>query len=236
MTGFSIVELLVTMAIVLLIAGALLGAVRPAREAFDRVPAELDLQQRARTALDAIAQPLRSAVIATVSADGTTLTAVAAVVQGGQGILSAAQANPSAPLFLSTSPCPNIKDVCGFVAGATAMVRDGAGNSDVFTVASVSPGTRSLTPNRALSRAYNGDSTISEVDYYAFRLAAQSDGSYSLVRETYAGAVQPIVDFVSDLAFARGHDAIGVSIRVHPTVPSIPARDFRSSLALRYPS
>ena len=49
------------MAIMLLIAGALAGVVQPARAAFDRVPAELDLQQRGRTAIDVMSQALRSA-------------------------------------------------------------------------------------------------------------------------------------------------------------------------------
>ncbi len=235
--GFSIVELLVTLTIVLLIAGALLAAVRPARQAFDRVPAELDLQQRGRTALDAIAQPLRSALIADVSDDGTTLTAITVVPQSGQGVLSAAQVDPAAPLALSTFYCPNIKDVCGFSAGVTAMVLDGQGVFDVFTIAAVSAANRTLAANRVLSRAYGKGTIVSAVDYSKFSLAVQSDGSFSLVRETYAGAVQPIVDFVSDLTFARGAGGVDVSIRVHPAdgKSSIPPHDFKSLIALRYP-
>ena len=44
--GFTIVELLIGMAITLLLAGALAGAVQPARDAFERLPAALESLQR----------------------------------------------------------------------------------------------------------------------------------------------------------------------------------------------
>ena len=52
LAGFTVIELLIALAIVTLLAGALAGVAQPAREVFDRVPAELDLQQRGRTAID----------------------------------------------------------------------------------------------------------------------------------------------------------------------------------------
>ena len=60
-TGFSIVELLIAMTITVLIAGAIAGVAPQARAAFERVPAELDMQQRGRTAIDVLSQALRSA-------------------------------------------------------------------------------------------------------------------------------------------------------------------------------
>ena len=45
----------------MLLAGALAGLAQPAREVFDRVPAELELQQRGRTAIDVISNAVRSA-------------------------------------------------------------------------------------------------------------------------------------------------------------------------------
>src|SRR5689334_13988891 len=60
--GFTLIELLIAMTITMLIAGALAGVVQPARAAFDRVPAELELQQRGRTAIDVLSQALRASV------------------------------------------------------------------------------------------------------------------------------------------------------------------------------
>jgi hypothetical protein len=57
---FTLIELLIAMTITLLIAGAVASVAPPSRKAFDRVPAELDLRQRGRTAIDALSQALRS--------------------------------------------------------------------------------------------------------------------------------------------------------------------------------
>ena len=59
--GFTVIELLIALAIVMSIAGLLAQVVEPARAAFDRVPAELDLQQRGRTAIDVLTRAVRSA-------------------------------------------------------------------------------------------------------------------------------------------------------------------------------
>ena len=56
-------------------------------------------------------------------------------------------------------------------------------------------------PAQMLSRAYPEGAVLVEVDRFIFSLKEQPDGSYSLVRKTAAGAVQPLVDFVSGLAF-----------------------------------
>ena len=78
------------------------------------------------------------------------------------------------------------------------MIVDGLGHYDVFQVAATVAAARLLTPSRALSQSYPAGSAIVEVDEHTFRLGAQPDGSYALIRETAAGAIQPIVDFVAD--------------------------------------
>src|ERR1051325_3455490 len=59
--GFTLIELLIAVAITLLIAGAWAGVRPAARAAFDRLPAELEMQQRGRTAIDTLSQALRAA-------------------------------------------------------------------------------------------------------------------------------------------------------------------------------
>lgn len=232
MRGFTILELLVAMTIVLLIAGALAAVAAPARQTFDTVPAELDLQQRGRTAIDAITQQLRSSLV--VSGDQHKLTVAVPTAQGGQGLLIVDQAGESAPIALATSGCPNIADVCGFTSGTTAIIRNAAGQSDTFTILATSAAARTLTPDHALSRLYHADDVVTAVDTYSFSLEAQADGSFTLIRETAAGAIQPIVDLVSDLSFAIAAPRIGLSIRVHPTASMrVPPRVFTASVALR---
>jgi len=228
--GFTIVELLIAMTIAMLIAGAIAGATPPARDAFERVPADLDLQQRGRTAIDALSQALRSAgknvtataslgpltdLLPAVSVAGedesglfTELTAIIPVPGAAQGLLAVDQSSPGASMTLAFDSCPNIEDICGFTPGSTVVVADGAGHYDVFSIRATNAGARSLTPARSLSRSYPAGSVIVEADQLTFGLARQPDGSYSLNRTTAAGAVQPVVDFVNGLAFGvSGRDA-----------------------------
>ena len=54
------------------------------------------------------------------------------------------------------------------------------------------------------------------------------------MRQTGAGAIQPMVDRVSDLAFAINGGRVDVSLRVHSSVGSLgPPRSFNTSIALR---
>jgi type II secretory pathway pseudopilin PulG len=267
--GFTVIELLIAMMLTLLVAGALANVAQPARAAFDRVPAELDLQQRGRTAIDALSQALRSTgknvaatdqlgslsdLLPTVSVSDpdesgafTALTVIAPVADAAQGVLSADQPGPGAAITLAPRHCPSVRDVCGFVTGSTAVIAGGDGDYDVFTIAATNVGARLVTPARALSRSYPAGSVMIEADEFTFSLAAQADGSNSMIRRTAAGAIQPMVDFVSGLSFhATGRAApagffqieqVEVSIRVEPAGESLrhlmTDRVFRASIWLR---
>ena len=267
--GFTIIELLIAMTITLLIAGAIAAAAPPARDAFERVPADLDLQQRGRTAIDALSQALRSAgknvaateslqpfsdLLPSVSVEGedesgffTELTVIVPVPDAAQGLLALDQPAPGAAMTLAIEHCPDVKDACGFTPGSTAVVADGAGHFDVFTIGATNAGARRITPVSALSRSYAAGSVIVEADQLTFGLAEQPDGRYSLIRTTAAGAVQPIVDFVNGLWFdVIGRDAAAgffqiqqVDIWLSVEAPTdslrrvIPDRVFRTSIRLR---
>jgi prepilin-type N-terminal cleavage/methylation domain-containing protein len=219
--GFSLVELLIALTICAVISGSIAAVVPPARAIFERTPAELDLQQRARTAIDAIVVAIRAAgadVIASgelgplaaivpavipleVDADGTgfsKLKVIAPRASPAQGTLAQHQAGPNGELVLAPSGCPEVEVVCGFTNGATALIADGSGRFDVFTIASATAAYR-LMPSRPLFPPYAAGSIVAEVDVFIFQLTAQPDGSQTLARVTAAGAVQPIVDRVTRL-------------------------------------
>ena len=268
--GFSVIELTIALGVIISIAAAVAQLTPQARIAFDRVPADLDLQQRGRTAIDVMSQALRSAgrdvaassaigslseVLPTVSvadspAAGSafrTLTVTAPLVDGAQGVLDVDQAGSAAPITLAATPCPNVGDVCGFAPGTIAMIVSGDGSYDVFAIATTLAEARWVTPDRALSRAYGAGSVLVEIERDTFRLAEQPNGSRSLIRETAAGAVQPIVDFVTDLSFdVQGEDVpagffrsrqVAVSIRVQAQTESlrrlVPDRVFTTAIRLR---
>lgn len=258
--GFTVIELLIATAIVLSIAGLLAQVVEPGRAAFDRVPAELDLQQRGRTVVEVITRAVRSAG-ADVAATGqlgtfaaivpaialsdpdesgerfAALTVLAPVVNGAQGTLEIDQGGAAASLTLATTTCPNVRDVCGFNPGMTAVIADGAGRHDVFIVASTIAGSRALIPDRLFSIAYPAGAAVVQIDRHHYALAAQSDGSFSLLRETAAGAGQPVVDYVSDLSFRSSGHAVDVAVTVQAANEAlrrvITGRVFRTSIKWR---
>lgn len=239
--GFMLVELLVALAIMLLIAGAIAAAAPAARAVFDRVPVELEMQQRGRTALDTLSTALRSAdriSVAGLDEDGgySELTAVIPVANGAQGVVAQDQSTPAASLMLATSPCPNVTTLCGFVAGSVAMIAD-ADHDDVFIVSSVNAVTRFIAPDRALSHTYLAGSTVAEVQQSTFGLDQQPDGTYTFRRITAAGAVQPIVDFISSLVFTVDNDRVDILVTVRaPTEmlrKAITDRTFRTSIRVR---
>lgn len=268
-TGFSLIELLIAMTVTILIAGAIAGVAPHARAAFDRVPADLDLQQRGRTAIDVLSQAIRSAgrnVAATESLGAlsdllpavsvseedepgvfTELTVIIPAPDAAQATLDADQAAPGGALTLGAAHCPNTRDVCGFTPGSTTVVADGEGHFDVFSIAATNAGARQLTPARGLSRSYPTGSVLVEADRFVFNLREQPDGRYALVRTTAAGAVQPIVDFVSGLAFeVTGQNSAAGFYQIEQVdawlsveAPSdllrrlIPDRVFRTSIRLR---
>jgi Tfp pilus assembly protein PilW len=232
--GFTVLELLIALTVTMLLASAIAGAAPAARQAFDRVPAELDQQQRGRSAIDALSQVLRSASSIGAAEDPATLTVIAPVANGGRGVLAVDQTGTV--LNLAAAPCAAVT-VCGFTAGTTAVITDGAGRYDAFTVSAVNAAQRRLTTDRELVPAYRAGAAILEIDQYTYRLASQADGSYSLIRETAAGAVQPMVDFVRDLTFTIGGNEVDVSLRVEaataPLRRVLSDRVFKTSVRVR---
>jgi prepilin-type N-terminal cleavage/methylation domain-containing protein len=265
--GFSLIELLIALMVCALLSGAIAAAAPAARVVFDSTPEVLDVQQRERTASDVLARALRSAAhLVARRDDGTPGTAAPAVellqpddggllfhavrvvvVAGpGRGVLVADKSSTAAALQLRTGThCPSSGDVCGFSKGMTAAVVDVDGRLDVFTIAAVNKASGALSPAAPLDRAYQAGSAVWAVSADTYYLDAEADGSSTLVRETAAGAVQPIVDVVTalDLRAVRRLDSLTrvefvVRVGARSTVSSrdVAARTRRVSVSLRNPS
>lgn len=224
--GFSLVELLVALTVCAVLSAAAAGIVPPARAAFDAAPAALDLQQRSRTAIDALASAIRSAALAMVPAviplslipdsgdpdSGDTefeaLYVIAPVPNASQGVLDRDQRGAHGVMALASGPgCPALRDVCGFTPGAVAAIADGSGRFDVFIVASTDIRRGEITASLPFSSPYPSGSLVVEVEAQYFRLDDQDDGSRALVRETAGGATQPIVDHVTGMGIELWRDA-----------------------------
>lgn len=230
--GFTLVELLVALAIVSVLGAGVAAVVPPSRLVFEQTPAALDAQHRGRAAAEALAQPLRTAglpgfvppVLGRLPhPDGHGFQALLAIVRranAAQGTLAVNQAGASGALVLAGASCPEVDEVCGFTTGATAVIADGAGRFDLFSVSEVGAGTHSLRSSAAFSAPYAAGAIVVEVDAHTFRLDVQPDGSTTLVRETTAGVTQPIVDRVRALLFSMGEARVEVSFIVDP-VPGV---------------
>lgn len=243
--GFSLVELLVALVICSIISAAIGAVVPSSRAAFEQAPAALDLQQRGRTAIDAITYAVRSAgitdavpplVLSGPDASGqrfARLLAIARTHDAAEGTLDADQQGASGELVLSEASCPAVRDVCGFIRGASVVIADGTGRFDLFTVAATNTGLNSVSSDVSFAEPYPAGSLVVEVDAHTFRLDAQPDGSKTLVRETVAGAIQPLVDHVSALSFQAFGARLEMSLTLRATARSVGDRAFRGEVFLR---
>lgn len=262
--GFSLVELLVSLTVCALLAGAVAAAVPPARAVFETTPEVLDQQQRERTMADVLARVVRSAALVhAVNPDGTAGARAPAVellqphadgtrfhalrvlsISGvGRGMLAVDQAGPSGALQLQAAVnCPSTGDVCGFTTGVTAVVVDVTGRFEVFAIADTDLAAHALWPSGGLAAAYAAGSEVFEVAWDIYRLDSGSEGSFTLVRETAAGAVQPMVDQVAELAVEGWRVAgwlarVDITARLKARSPvahrQVPDRTVRVSIALR---
>ena len=248
-SGFSLVELLVSLTICSIIA-AVIGAMVPtARAAFEQTPAALELEQRGRTAIEAIGQAVRSTgvidmvppLVLSVPDPSrerfTHLLAIAKILYAAESTLAADQQGSSGDLVLSALSCPAVPDVCGFTPGASVVIADGAGRFDLFTVAATNSGLHSMSSSVPFAQPYPAGSVVVEIDSHTFRLDSQPDGSKTLVRETVAGAIQPIVDHVADLSFKVSGGELDVKVVLQATPSAarwrVGDRLFRSVVFLR---
>lgn len=228
--GFSVLELLIATTIAALLTAAIAAVVPAMQGHFERTPATIDLYQRGRTAVETIAQAVRSADRVLVLDHGRLMT-IAPANNAARGVLRHPQADAGAALLLSADRCPAV-EVCGFVRGATALIDDGSGRFDLFTVGAIDPPARSISASHPFDRPYAADAALVEVDAYLFRLEPQADGSDTLVRETAAGAVQPIVDRVVRLRFAEALGSRGVDIRVTLQAHGLAAAEISRRIAV----
>ena len=229
--GFSILELLIATAITALLTAAIATVVPTLQIYFERTPAAIDLQQRGRTAIDAIAQAVRSAD-RVVLLDAGRLMTIAPGINAARGVLGQDQADAGADLFLSDDRCPSVPEVCGFERGASALIDEGSGRFDLFIVGSINAAARSISARHRFDQPYAAHAEVVEVEAYTFRLDAQADGSRSLVRDTAAGAVQPIVDRVSAVRFEPAFGARGIDITLTLQRHGLPAADITRRIAV----
>jgi type II secretory pathway pseudopilin PulG len=176
--GFSLVESLLALVLLLTVTGAVFGLVNPSALASRTQPEAIDVQQRARVAIDAIQRDLLAAGAGLESGPGVgpLVNYFAPIVPRRMGLQSAdpysvarpdaitihrADAsyvqtfvrNPIAPgglsLVVDEPPnCPVRNGVCGMAQDMTVVIFDAFSNFDSFVVSQVRGQTATLRPRQ----------------------------------------------------------------------------------------
>ena len=166
-SGYSLVELLISTAIMLVVTGAIFGLVNPSQGTAKVQPEVADLQQRLRVSSDTLFQELMmaGAGVYQVPVTGSLINFFAPIIPRRMGRTGADQVTDarSDTITLSyipntysqttiSSPMPNVSaelkvtdqancpdgvNLCGFTDGMDAIIFDTSGNFDIFTITEV---------------------------------------------------------------------------------------------------
>lgn len=166
-SGYSLVELLVSSAIMLVVTGAIFGLLNPSQGTAATQPEVSDLQQRSRVASEVLFKelvmagagvyqgpvtgslinffaPIIPKRLGRTSPDGATdafddvITLSYIPNTYSQTSISSPMPNVSAELKVTKRPnCPKNDDLCGFEEGMDVIIFDANGNFDLFTITEV---------------------------------------------------------------------------------------------------
>jgi hypothetical protein len=165
--GYSLIELLVASAVMLVVTGAIFGLMNPAQGMSQATPEVSDLQQRMRVGSDTLFRemvmagagtyqgpvtgslinyfaPILPRRIGRTNPDPPTVFRPDAVTLTyipntySQTTLSAPMPQPSAELKVNDQPnCPQGQELCGFTEGMVVLIFDSSGHFDTFEVTQV---------------------------------------------------------------------------------------------------
>jgi prepilin-type N-terminal cleavage/methylation domain-containing protein len=216
--GFTIVEMLVALAVMTTAAGVLLSLIVAGQRLARLQPEAADQQQRARTAIETLGGELARAgagfdrgplagslarFFAPVApaADGG-FTVWYASPRGGQAMLARALAQTATDVVV---------DSAGFSAASTAMLIDGAGCHDVARIEDVAPSALLLRP-ATRQCAYDAGAWLAEGEV---RTYVVDRSTHQLLRRDEAtGLSLPVLDNVASMTT----DWLGDGRRIRVTV------------------
>lgn len=191
--GFTIIEMLVSVAIMMTITGAIFQLMNPAQGVFKAQPEVSDMQQRMRIGTDALYKDLLMAGAGTYSgaAVGTLGNYFAAVLPFRRGTTTpdavgtfatdrvsiiyvpstpsqtkvVSMASVGANVVVSLEPgCPSSDPLCGFKKDMPVVIFDGTGVFDIFKIsATPSSSPISLSHTGNLSKVYDSTAYVAQV-------------------------------------------------------------------------
>jgi prepilin-type N-terminal cleavage/methylation domain-containing protein len=210
--GFSLLELLIAMAITTTTAGALLSLVIAGQSIARLQPEAADLQQRARIATHVLATELaragagidagvlagplaqRFAAVSPSADGGLTIWYVSA--DGAQGTLAGPLAADALVAAIALNP-PCAGPGCGFADDTTALIFDGSGCHDFARVETAAPSVLVLA---AVARTcgYAAGAAIAQGEVRTFRVDPST--RQLLRRDEATGVSVPVADHVAAMS------------------------------------
>lgn len=250
--GFSLVELLIAMALMVTFGGALLSLILAGQSIARMQPEAADLQQRARIALQTLGAELALAgagmdmgpqpgalaqyfpPIAPSADGGVTIWYISG--REAQTTLAGALAPGGTDAPIEAAPhCPASDPGCAFTAGSTAIVFDGRGCRDLVRIDAV---TATSLQVRAGSRAcdYAAGAAIAQGEVRTYRV---DTGTRQLLRRDEAtGLNVPVLDNVAAMTveYLDGVRHVRVTLRLSVTTASPRVPDLEISCDVRPPN
>jgi Tfp pilus assembly protein PilW len=220
--GFSLIELLLACALLVLIGGVVAALAGPLRLALERSDGSAQLEPAGTAALEALVADVREAGSGAAVADprwrlargvtrvlsmrdldtdsleipGGAIRVARTPRRGAQAVLSTPALAGDTLLHLDlTSRCSGGAPSCGFSDGTVAVLYD-ADAADVVTISSAAPGPVVLS--RPVTSAFAAGAALSELVTTTYGTRRAMGGSRQLVSLTTGGAEQPVLDNVVD--------------------------------------
>ena len=213
--GFSLIELLIACALVVIIGGAVAALVAPLGAALERTETVGQMEPAGRTVLEAVLADVREAgsdpgiaapdvgfarVVERVSSlrslgsdelawPGGALRVIRVPHLGAQGLLRAAVAEGDVTLPLDTAArCAGGPPACRFLPGALALLYNGAGAERVVVDAIGEGFVRLRSP---LASGFAAGAVLAELVSHTYGTRSTPDGSRQLVRLTTGALNSP---------------------------------------------
>ena len=236
--GFTIVEVLVAMAVMTTSAGVLLSLIVAGQRLARMQPEAADQQQRARIAIETLgaeleragaglergprAGPLSRYFAPLTATPDAAVTVWYASPGGGQArIARALSAVATEVLVDSAGACAAPSETCGFSAGGTAILLDGGGCHDVARIEDVAPSALVLRAN-ARGCAYDAGAWIAEGEVRTYRVDGATRQLFR--RDAATGISLPVLDNVASMTSEWSADGrrMRITLRLSSTLLHMP--------------
>ena len=240
--GFTLIEMLVAAALVVIVTSAVAALFSPMRRAFDRGVSGGEVAARARTAISAVVDEARSAGSGVVlgptdAALGDVIPVVAVVppstvsitrASGPQGVLRDRVDAGATSLGLDTSqPCSEQDDTCGIRRRDVVAIFD-ATKGQTAMVDGVIAASATLQLAAPLLFSFDRGAVVAAIEQNTFALRGDR-----LVRISAGGAEQPVADRVAAFSATLAGRRLDLQLRVAAVPAGIGNLDLRTSVVVR---